>query len=238
MAAVVLVAWLIMKPDFQEHVGEVVAPPTISPTPVAFVSAEGGDPVFVTFSTSTALLNGIGYSNILFNQVEAASGAKYEAPSENLTLWNKGDEVTIQRGRKILFVGINQETYLPSDVATSTLEVATTTESLNLSGTYIWVETVKGAETTVPKQAGTFAVTFSDGTIRGVTDCNDFSGPYTKEANNINIGSLATTKKFCEGSQDIEFTQQFIGSLSVGVSGSTLTLTHSDGTTSRFEAKQ
>lgn len=238
LLAVILVAWLIMKPDIEEKVGEVVAPPAVSSTPVAFVSSEGGDPAFVTFGTSTALLNGIGYSNILLTQVEAASGAKYEAPSENLTLWNKGDEVTIQRGRKVLFVGINQEVYLPSDAATTTPETSTTTESENLSGTYIWVETVKDDQTLVPKKPGVFALTFSEGTLSGTTDCNGFSGSYTREGDSLSIGALAMTKMFCEDSQEMEFTQQFIGSLAVSKSGTSLTLTHTDGTINRFEAKQ
>lgn len=238
LIAAVLVAWLILKPDVQEKTGDVVAPPAISPTPVAFISSETSDPVFVTFGTSTVLLNGSGYNNTLMTQVEAASGAKYEAPSENLTLWNQGDEVTIKRGRKVLFVGTNQEVYLPSDAATSTPETSTTTESENLSGTYIWVETVKGDQTIVPKKPGVFAVTFSDGTLSGTTDCNGFNGSYTKDGESILIGALAMTKMFCEDSQEMEFTQQFVGKLNVSLSGTTLTLAHTDGTVNKFEAKQ
>lgn len=238
LLAVVLVAWLITKPNVQEKTSDVMAPPTVSPTPITFISSETSDPVFVNFSTSTALLNGIGYNNLLLTQVEAASGAKYEAPSENLTLSNQGDEVTIQRGRKVLFVGINQDAYLPSDATTPTPETATTTESGNLSGTYIWIETVKGDQTILPKKLGVFSVTFSEGTLSGTTDCNGFSGSYTSEGDVVVVGALAMTKMFCEDSQEMKFTQQFIGSLTISKSETTLTLTHTDGTINRFEAKQ
>lgn len=239
LIGVICIAWLLTKPDIRNNTEqEIVAPPTASLTPVTFISTETGDPVFVTFGTSTALLNGIGYSNLLLPQVEAASGAKYEVRSENLTLWNQGDEITIKRGRKILFTGINQDTYLPSDAATSTPVVATTTELVNLSGTYVWIETIKGDQTMTPKKPGVFSVTFSESTLSGTTDCNGFSGSYTKKEDTISIGALAMTKMFCDDSQEMEFTQQFIGSLTVSKSGKSLTLTHSDGTSNHFEAKQ
>lgn len=238
LGLVVLVAWLIMKPNIQENTVDVEAPPEISPTPIAFISIETGDSIFVTFGTSTALLNGNGYSNLLFTQVEAASGAKYENTSENLSLWNKGAEVTLTRGRKIIFVGQNQETYLPTDASTSTPSQATTTGAVALSGTWVWVETIKGETTIIPKKPGVFTVTLADEKISGTTDCNGFSGAYTKEGDTITVGALAMTKKFCEGSQEMDFLQQFVGSLTATQSGTTLTLTHTDGSVNRFEASR
>jgi heat shock protein HslJ len=238
LALSVGVSWLITKPDIKEQAGEVVAPPEISSTPIAFISVETGDSIFVTFGTSTALLNGNGYSNLLFTQVEAASGAKYENSSENLSLWNKGAEVTLTRGRKIIFVGKNQETYLPSDAATSTSITATTTGAVALSGTWIWVETIKGDATIIPKKPGVFSVTISEERISGTTDCNGFSGTYTRDDDTLSVGALAMTKMFCEGSQEMEFTQQFVGSLTASQSGTTLTLTHTDGTINKFEASR
>jgi heat shock protein HslJ len=233
----ILAAWFIMKPDIQAEQGEVVAPPEISATPIAFISPDTGESVFVTFGTSTALLNGLGYNNLLLTQVESASGAKYESTDENLILWNKETEVTVTRGRKTLFVGQSEGAYVApgGTEASSTTTVATSSEAL--SGTWLWVETVKDDKTIIPKKPGVFSITFVDGTISGTTDCNGFSGQYTKEGDSLTIGALATTKMFCEGSQEMEFTQQFIGSLTAAQSGTTLTLTHSDGTVSRFEKK-
>ncbi len=228
-------AWLIMKPTIQEKEDIVVAPPAVSPTPVAFVSAESGESVFVTFGTSTALLNGSGYSNVQLVQVEAASGAKYESTAENLTLWNKETEVTLTRGRKIIFVGHSEDTSLPQfETASST---GSTTATATLQGEWLWVETIKEDKTIIPKKVGVFSIGFSDNRITGTTDCNGFSGAYEKNENSITIGALATTKMFCEASQEMEFTQLFIGSLTVEQSGRTLTLVHTDGTVSTFELK-
>lgn len=241
--AIVLVsvgtAWLLMKPDVQEKTGEVVAPPEISPTPIAFISTEDGESVFVTFGTSTALLSGKGYSNVLLTQVEAASGAKYESEAENLVVWNKESEITITRGRKVIFSGLTSDggTTTLSATTTATTAESTSTSSLPLSGQWLWVETIKGEATIIPKTAGVFLITFTEDTISGTTDCNGFNGTYTKNDNVITVGALATTKMFCEGSQEMEFTQQFIGSLTATRLGTQLILTHTDGTVSRFEAK-
>ncbi len=236
LGLIVLVAWLIMKPNIQEKPSDIVAPPPVSTTPIVFVSPETGESLFVTFGTSTALLNGSGYSNVLLTQVEAASGAKYESPTENLSLWNKETEVTLTRGRKVLFVGQTSDSLqMPSVTASSSPDTATT--SGGLSGQWLWVETVKGETTIIPKKAGVFSITFADGNITGTTDCNGFSGAYDKSESTITVGALAMTKMFCEGSQEMEFTQQFIGALSVEQKGTTLTLTHNDGTVNRFEAK-
>ncbi len=229
-------AWLLVRPEVHESVGDVVAPPVISPTPIAFVSQESGESIFVTFGTSTALLNGIGYSNVLLQQVEAASGAKYESEEENLTVWNKDTEVTVTRGRKVLFTGVSQDSQ-PVPVEETSSTSATTTVAASVEGSWLWVETSKGDQTIIPKEAGAFSVTFSAGSLSGTTDCNDFSGTYTVTSNTITIGAVAMSKKFCEDSQEMEFTQQFIGSLTVSQVGDALTLTHSDGTISRYIAK-
>lgn len=239
LAMCVGAAWFLMRPEVQEKSGVVVAPPEISPTPVAFISPETGESLLVTFGTSTALISGNGYSNVLLTQVEVVSGAKYESSTENLVLVSEGSEVTLQRGRKIIFTGRNQEEYLPSDAATSSVSVtATTSDITNLSGTYVWIETVKENRTIVPKAPGVFSVTFADGAMSGTTDCNGFSGSYTEENGALSVGALAMTKMFCEGSQEMEYTQQFVGELTIEREGRTLFLVHADGTRNQFEAKE
>jgi heat shock protein HslJ len=236
LGVVILAAWIIMKPNLQEKPNEVLAPPQVSSAPVAFISVETGDSVFVTFGTSSALFNGVGYSNILLVQVEAASGAKYESKEENLTLWNKETEVTVTRGRKIIFTGYSEnQLQATSTSASTTPSIATSTAGI--FGEWLWVETIKNGETIIPKKAGVFSITFSENKISGTTDCNGFSGTYQVDGDTVTVGALAMTKIFCEGSQEMEFTQQFIGVLTADRVGSVLTLTHSDGTISRFEAK-
>jgi heat shock protein HslJ len=115
---------------------------------------------------------------------------------------------------------------------------ATTSNTTNLSGTYVWIETVKENRTIVPKAPGVFSITFTDGTVNGTTDCNGFSGSYSEENGVLSIGSLGMTKMFCEGSQEMEYTQQFVGELTIEREGRTLFLVHADGTRNQFEAKE
>lgn len=64
----------------------------------------------------------------------------------------------------------------------------------------------------LPKKEGVFTVTFtSDGKLQVGTDCNQASGTYARSRGNIlELGQLASTKMFCEESQE----QEFLASLS------------------------
>ncbi len=58
-----------------------------------------------------------------------------------------------------------------------------------------------------PKKAGAYSLTFTkDGNVSGDTDCNDFSGTYKVDSDNmITFGPFMSTLMFCEGSQETEF---------------------------------
>jgi heat shock protein HslJ len=229
-------AWFLTKDDKKVSMeNTATSTPVLYPAPVAFVSGESGESVFVTFGTSTALLNGSGYNNLLLTQVESASGAKYENKNENLTLWNKDVEITLTRGRKDIFIGKNEDSNTPDGASEARADSPLATSSESLIGTWLWVETVKNEVVTIPRKAGAFSVTFNEGSIDGKTDCNGFSGQYTEEGGTLSIGALAMTKMFCEESQEMEFTQQFIGKLLISYSGTLLILTHSDGAVTRFQ---
>ncbi len=76
--------------------------------------------------------------------------------------------------------------------------------------TWVWDSALynDGREIT-PKKTGAFTLTFkTDGTFTATTDCNQMGGSYTTAANNqITFGDIYMTKMFCEGSQEIEFSQ-------------------------------
>lgn len=115
----------------------VVEPQVVAPTTsVTYVSAETNETITVRYAED-ATLNGAGYREVSFLPVEAASGAKYESKETNLTLWSKGNEVTLSRGRQILFVGtdVNQDSFqennwesVPADTAVDSSDQATTSE--------------------------------------------------------------------------------------------------------------
>lgn len=93
----------------------------------------------------------------------------------------------------------------------------------------------------VPKQ-GVFIVTFEDdGTFSAKTDCNNMGGEYDIDGDEISIGEISTTLKYCSGSQE----QQLADTLSQAetfrivliessVSGRELRLTLEDGTIATF----
>ena len=77
--------------------------------------------------------------------------------------------------------------------------------------TWEWVESqYEYGERTVPKRQGDFTVTFgNDGHFTATTDCNSMSGSYIEVGSSFNFGTVASTKKYCEGSQESEFASYF-----------------------------
>lgn len=74
--------------------------------------------------------------------------------------------------------------------------------------TWVWTETISNGDTSiVPKKAGAFSLVLSEGKVTGKTDCNSFFGSYQIGSDGkISFGPLGSTKMFCEGSQETEFT--------------------------------
>lgn len=111
---------------------------TVSVPVTTFVSADTNETISVRFMDTQAVLNGIGYKDVTFLPVEAASGAKYESKETNLTLWSKGNEVTLSRGRQTLFIGldVDQDIFeendwqeMSTDVTPDSAGQATTSEA-------------------------------------------------------------------------------------------------------------
>lgn len=73
-----------------------------------------------------------------------------------------------------------------------------------------WVQTLLSDGTRIePRKPEAFTITFSeDGRVSGTTDCNGFAGAYTLQENQISFGPLASTKMYCEGSQETDFTSR------------------------------
>jgi hypothetical protein len=72
---------------------------------------------------------------------------------ENLSLWSKGNEITLARGRKTVFVGTDansvlnefpQSTAVSDEIATSSIpeSIATTTEEVDVEISSTTVETL------------------------------------------------------------------------------------------------
>lgn len=132
--------WSVLRSYNEVPSVEILASPTSTTREkVRFVSPDTNEVVEVTFSENTAVLNGKGYQQLSLVRTETASGARYESTLENVSIWNKGAEVTIYRGREIIFSGfdatsVSNNSVSPivvSDSASSSesREIATTTRS-------------------------------------------------------------------------------------------------------------
>lgn len=123
--------WLVQRGNTSGPSIEIVASPTGTTTEkVRFVSPQTNEVVEVTFVGKMAVLNGRGYQNLALTQTETVSGARYESVTENISVWNKGTEVTIYRGHEIIFVGIDVDR-IPGDIPAPAVDSGTTSSSVS-----------------------------------------------------------------------------------------------------------
>jgi len=81
---------------------------------------------------------------------------------------------------------------------------------MNLSmKTWKWVSVLYNDERLItPKQSEAFTITLNkDGTFSATTDCNRMNGSYTIDGSLISFGQVASTKMYCEGSQETIFSE-------------------------------
>lgn len=74
-----------------------------------------------------------------------------------------------------------------------------------------WVSTEMNNDTVVkPNKPGVFKITFTEkGDVSVKTDCNGMFGRYTLQNNQLTFGNMASTKMYCEGSQETAFAKSF-----------------------------
>jgi heat shock protein HslJ/membrane-bound inhibitor of C-type lysozyme len=214
-AVLILIVWVAQSDtiniakDTHNHAGEDVHAAT-------YVS--GAKEVSVIFAHDHADLSGLGFTDLTLASVPSASGARYENRAENIVLWSKGEEVTVYRGDEVIFTGLEASHFenehdVPTNESHSEGNEITAPTALNVTAdlrdqTWLWKETVSATgSTTKPRSTQAFTITFrANGTLEGTTDCNRFGGSYTVAGNAIRTGPLASTKMYCEGSQETEFT--------------------------------
>lgn len=74
--------------------------------------------------------------------------------------------------------------------------------------TWVWnATTMNNDEVTSPKELNAFTITFNeDGKFNGTTDCNNYFGEYTLDGNKLTFGGMASTKMYCQDSQENDYT--------------------------------
>lgn len=120
----------------------------------------------------------------------------------------------------------------------------TESEAMAISGEWLWTETTydkKGWAPAKPNKVGDFALTLNtlmEATVK--TDCNNLSGKYSlaeldinststeidnfKSSGNIQFSNMSSTKKYCEGSKEVAFTNDFTKVSAYNLQAKTLTL--------------
>lgn len=160
---------------------------------ISFWSASDEE-VQATFTATDVTVTEATLGTVTLRQVDSGSGGLYTNDTETITLWDRGDKITIWQGETMLFEGYGEKP---------------TGDVRELSGTvWTWERLSKsdGTEMT-PKTPDTFSLTFEEGRVSGTTDCNSFSGAYTVVGTDtISFGPLASTKMYCEGSEEDTFT--------------------------------
>ena len=116
-----------------------------------------------------------------------------------------GDDPTLSQRIDVIYVAENRQL---AEVAIDFEGEADPNRMTLQMHPWTWIRTVFNNDTSkVPKKAGDFTLTFTkDGQVVGTTDCNSFRGTTTVLDHKIEFGkNLATTRKFCEDSQEMEF---------------------------------
>ncbi len=202
-------------------------PATAERTVIEYVNDGDTARVQVGYRGDTVLLNGLSFTDVLLERVETASGVRYQNTDNSIAFWTKGDDATIYVNTETIFVGTDSSVLIEPEVEASpeVITEATSTEPV-LTGTWVWDSSTAPSSTTTSDFTLTFGIS---GSLRGTTDCNNFSGTYTATGTTLSIGPLAMTKKFCEGSLETEFTTPLTGDVTFSIIDDTLTLLGSEG---------
>ncbi len=199
---ILLMFWL-MKPEAEVTPNQMVVDEnTPTKDAVTFTSPHTGESLSVTFSEEKAVLNSKKYADVELDQVEAASGARYENVERGVSLWNKGSEVSVYQDDVVTFQGQTEPSMgNPNPGGVEVLESAL------MSNAWLWKETQMNDGTVItPKKTDAFKLTFSaDGRVSGTTDCNGFGGSYEVTDGVLTMGEFMMTLMYCDGSQEMEF---------------------------------
>ncbi len=205
--------------------------------------------ITVEYISNLARVTGGAYDGMVFRQVVAASGAKYEG-EKGVTLWTKNNEVRIETPQQVVYTGTavppEEPSPTPPAVVEETPAATTTTATTTSEGgaitekTWVWESAIQGGETIQPKKSDAFSLTFTaDGTLQGTTDCNGFGGDYKNSDDEITLGALRMTLMFCENSEEGLFVGLIESPLTiVSLTEGTLELKNASGDTVRFKRSE
>lgn len=129
---------------------------------------------------------------IIVNYADRKAGESFAtSPSVGKSIWLLLDPKTMQFGE------VEQNFEGEADPSRMTLDMKK----------WVWVSAqYSDGREVLPKRAEAFTLTLgTDGRFSATTDCNRMTGTYTAVDSAISFGAIASTKMYCEGSQESEF---------------------------------
>lgn len=212
LAILALGAWLLLRLANNQP------PPTwpaahpeklVAITNIVFTDPQSKENVLIAFDQEnhSSTLSGLGYSNLLLKQASAANGARYLDATGTLEAWNRGQQITISKNGRQIFLG--------------NVGGLSAAEKL-IAHSWVWQATISPTKVIQPKNPTAFTLAFhaAEKRISASTDCNNIFGSYTIGANNaLSFGPLGMTRKYCEGSQEQDFADGLAQVQSFGFDG-------------------
>ncbi len=195
LGGIVFLVMQSMKEETALPSYEIIPDSEIAPETVSFYGASDEE-VKATFHLDSVTVELPELGTVTLIQVESGSGSLYTNEDESITLWDKGDKITVWQGEEVVFEGYGE---VPETDASTGNDLA--------ANAWMWesMQTSDGV-TMSPKQPGAFTLTFDADRVSGETDCNSFGGSYTAVDGTLTIGSLMSTKMYCEGSEEGVYT--------------------------------
>lgn len=123
---------------------------------------------------------------------------------EAIDVTAEGRVLTFARGEDDSLSLVNAD---PSEWGSAGLTLYSTTA---LVGSWVWQQTLANGQTSEPSTPDAFILIFSpDGHITVATDCNSGSGAFlVGPGQQLSMPVIATTRKFCQGSNEGDFYAQ------------------------------
>lgn len=133
---------------------------------------------------------------ILVGLSACSLGGNTEPQGEDLELNNQAEAGLIEPGEETPVIEGEEEVF----ISDSTLG----------SSSWLWLESLVADEQVFPNQVDAFVVNFDEGEgqVSIQTDCNTNFGSYQADETKLEFGKLASTRMFCDDSQENLFIDQ------------------------------
>ncbi|MCI0597760.1 META domain-containing protein [Candidatus Parcubacteria bacterium] len=205
LVLVVIAAVFVMK---KVHAPEVVGVYTAS-----VVSAGPARNLTLTLSADqlATLVTDYSNNNVVTEQgtwsAEGKTQVRLSLTANNIRGYSSPVVIVFERSRNSLEAIEYDESLYGSEGLTLVRAGEAVDERLTKSS-WQWKETVYSNDETVrPKNPAQFQLTLGeDGRFSAMTDCNNLLGTYDADGSEVEFEDIASTKKYCEGSQEAAFT--------------------------------